>query len=812
MVDISPDFRCSRLAFLLPALSALWGLAASDQPPLMNHPCWEADKPYAQMPFCDASLSVDARVADIISRLTLQDKINLMRQDGPPIPQLGLTGYNWWEEATHGIAPPRNGNRTQTETNFAFPITTGMSFNRTLWRKTAQQIAREARVFANAGDEYSTFWTPVVNLAREPRWGRNIETPGEDPYHSSEYAVHFIQGFQEAPEDSEHLLASACCKHYVANEMEASEEAGFSSDRNHFDANISMQDLVDSYMVPFQACVERGKVTSLMCSYNSVNGVPSCANDWLLGTVAREAWGFDGAIVSDCDADSDVFNSHHYTASPEESVREILRAGTDVDCGDFITKHAASAIDRGIITEADLEERLRFQFRLRMRLGHFDPPGPLDALQLSEVCSDYALALMRDGAMQGATLLRNDAGTLPLDASKLGSVAVLGPNGNLSESIASYYGGNRPCGMKFWTLADAVREHVGDVKQVLGVKTVGSMDDPDPAALQAAQDAEIVILGLGTDLDLAREGFDARGIEVPLGQMKLFHAVAEVAKNPIVVVLLTATPLDISELLSHPKVGAVLHVGQPSVAVVGLGDVLFGQKPPAGRMVQTFYPKAYADEISIFDFNMRPGTSAWPRPDCQPEDGDFRRCPRGTNPGRTHRFYVGKAVVPFGYGLSYTTFKYELMNYPTGSVSLASVQALLKGAEALPFLSHSKTVKAQLPVSYEVRVTNTGAVDSDHVVLGFLKPPNAGVAGAPLQVLFGFERVHIPAGEAVTVWLYPSPEHFTQVDRAGHRKLLVGSYTVHFGLRETAAFGMGYSEHLLRTVEGEEGLDSVEFV
>jgi len=768
----------------------------------MVNPCQKAGSTFSAMAFCNASLPIEARVADLISRLSLDDKIKLMDRNGVALPKLGLNAYNWWEESTHGISPPRNTEKTPWETNFAFPITTSMSFNRSLWKATAQQIGREARAFANAGDEFSTFWTPVVNLAREPRWGRNLETPGEDPHLTSEYARHFIHGLQEAPEDPGHVLGSACCKHYVANEMEGANEGAAQGDRHSFDAKVDMRDLVDSYMLPFQACVEQGQVTSLMCSYNAVNGVPSCANDWLLQTVARDSWGFDGAIVSDCDADDDVYSRHHYTATPEESVKKILDAGTDVDCGGFVTQHAKSAMSQGLITEGDLDKRLFYQFRLRMRLGHFDPVGPLDRISMEEVCSPYALALSRDGAAQGATLLKNDAGALPLQKPAAGAVAVIGPNGNLSESIAGYYGGNHPCFMKFWTLADAVREHATDVVQLLGVKDVLTGEDPDPAAVAAARDASEVVLGVGTDLTVAAEGMDSNRLVLSTGQQKLVREVAAAAKKPIILVVLSALPLDLTEFLQHPKVGAVLWAGQPSVAVVGLGDVLFGVRPPAGRLVQTLYPASYMDEISIFDFNMRPGPSEWPRPDCDPaKHAGPEHCPRGTNPGRTYRFYTGSAVLPFGFGLSYTTWKYDIVDSPQHPVSLQPVSELLGASRDGMFLNSREGGRAL--AAYAVNVTNTGGVDSDDVVLGFLTPPGAGVDGVPLKVLFGFERVHVRAGQTETVWLYPSVADFTQADRSGQRHLAPGSYGVEFGVSEGRALGMGFAATHLRALEPE---------
>ena len=300
---------------------------------------------------------------DMISRMPLKDKINALDTSENPIDSLNLVAYNWWSEATHGISHVQNDAEEPYESNFAFPITTAMSYNRTLWKNTGNQIGREARAFMNSGNAWSTYWAPVINLAREPRWGRNIETPGEDPYLTGEYAAAFVQGMQEAEEDPDHILASACCKHYVANSMESSTVAGVSWNRHNFNANISKQDLVDSYMAPFQACVEQGKVSGLMCSYNSVNGVPSCANGWLLDETARKSWGFDGYVTSDCDADADVFNSHHYTKTPEEAVADVLKAGTDVDCTSFVGQHAQSALDMKLISESDIDERLTNLFK-----------------------------------------------------------------------------------------------------------------------------------------------------------------------------------------------------------------------------------------------------------------------------------------------------------------------------------------------------------------------------------------------------------------------------------------------------------------
>ena len=233
---------------------ALVPTAAASVSPL-NNPCL-GTTPWSSQPWCDYKLPIDERVADMVDRMNISEKIATLDTSAPAIESLGLNSYNWWSEATHGISHfhVNNSGSTPWSTNFAFPITTSMSFNRSLWRATGAAIAREARAFMNAGHGYSTFWAPVINLAREPRWGRNLESAGEDPYLAGEYSVSFVTGLQHLPEDDRYLAASACCKHYVANSLEDSRTVNIHHTRYSADPNITMQDLVDSYMAPFQAC------------------------------------------------------------------------------------------------------------------------------------------------------------------------------------------------------------------------------------------------------------------------------------------------------------------------------------------------------------------------------------------------------------------------------------------------------------------------------------------------------------------------------------------------------------------------------
>jgi pre-mRNA-splicing factor SYF2/beta-D-xylosidase 4 len=545
--------------------------------------------------------------------------------------------------------------------------------------------------------------------------------------------------------------------------------------------------------------------------YNSVNGVPSCANDWLLKDVARGEWSFDGYITADCDADADVVMSHHYhNDTPAEGVRDVLRAGTDVDCGTFVSDNVEAALQQSLVTWNDVDERLAMLWTVRMRLGHFDPIGPLQSYSVANnVCTPEGIELSMEGLIQSAALLKNERGRLPLSASSMNalgsSVAIVGPNANYSWGDTGYYGPGNVCGHKFWNVADAVSKYAVSTTMVPGIPSAMSDDGSGiHSAVAAAAAADTVVLVVGTDLKGAAEAHDAVNITLTSTQAELIVRVTSASKKPVIAIVMTATPLDISELLlKNDNVGAVLHVGQPSVTILGVGDLLFGKRSPAGRMVQTVYPEKYQNDISIFDFNMRPGKSAFARPDCT-NTRDPGACPRGINPGRTHRFYTGKPVVPFGFGLSYTTFEYNVVGAPTANepVDLSSVQRLLDdlASASRSFIKPESVEAAGLLVQYTINVTNTGLVDADDIVLGFMTPPGAGKGGVPKQTLFGFERVHVKAGQTVSVLLYPDAVDFTQVDSDGTRTVLAGTYMFSFGVKETAKFGMGVATHNVLTV------------
>ena len=609
-------------------------------------------------------------------------------------------------------------------------------------------------------------------------------------------------------------------------------------------------------------------------SYNAINGVPTCASEWLLTTVARDAWGFEGYIVSDCDAVANVLSPHHYVQTAAQAAAATLRAGMDVDCSYFVGQHGGEAHRAGLIDAALIDQRLANLFRVRMRLQHFDPPGPLQAVPKSALCSAGAAAVAREGLVQGAVLLKNCAAgrarcaetprqgqraTLPLRADELRSVAVLGPNANLSEAMAGYYGPGVVCGGRFPSVIDAVRAQLpagANLSHAAGVPGVLSDDTsliPAAAALAAA--ADVTLLVLGTDLSVARENRDAVNLTFSKGQLALVEAVVAAAAAPVVVLTLTAVPLDLTPLLTAPKVGAVLHLGQPSVQLLGVGELLFGARAPAGRAVQTVYPAAYQHMVSPFDFNMRPGASRWPRPDSpgpcaeyaglalEPQTGrspptplrcshvrarrrdspyktpvtPSANCTLGTNPGRTYRFYNGSAVVPFGFGLSYTRFAYAVASAPP-TMSLARVRQLLQPRQETPeegapaadddatdaAAVRPRPLEAAFPpladdvpaFALVVNVTNTGEVDADDVVLGFIAPPGAGTGGLPRKTLFDFQRVHVRAGQTVSVRLYPPLSAFAPVAADGTHQPLAGRHLLSVGVPETAP-RMGYVESVV---------------
>jgi hypothetical protein len=457
-----------------------------------------------------------------------------------------------------------------------------------------------------------------------------------------------------------------------------------------------------------------------------------------------------------------------------------------------MTANAAQALADGNITEADMDTVLKRLFRVRLRLGQFDPPGPLQQIGIDQVCNDYTAEVARDGVRQSVVLAKNTGNVLPLDATKFSKVAVIGPL--IDQSDTTQYYGSGPCPNTNWNPLDAITQHISTAQGLHGVPSVGSTDQSGiPAAATLAGASDLVILQIGSDLSLEAEGRDRTSIDFSDAQKALVTAVTNAATGPVIAMVFSGGAMDISSLLSNPKVVGIIICGQPSVQVVGAGDVIFGKTldgrnvSPAGRMSQMSYPADFVNQVSMFEFSLRPGPSNWPP---------------GTTPGRTYRFYTGVPVLPFGFGLSYTTWQYTPLPDPTPPVNgmrlvdLTNVKKAandheLKGANGVGTIPKSLQSYA---ANFWLNVTNTGSVNSDDVVLGFMVPPGAGTGGVPLQELFGFERVFVPAGQTVTVYIGAQGVRFTQAGVDGVRRVLPGEYTVRFGVKETFELGMGYTE------------------
>jgi beta-glucosidase len=391
----------------------------------------------AACPFLNPALMPEARAKDLVSRMTLEEKVSQMQDVAPAIPRLGVPAYNWWNEALHGVA--RNG----FATNFPQSIGIAATWDTALMRRIADVIAVEGRAKYNEAireDDHSrfaglTFWSPNINIDRDPRWGRGMETFGEDPFLTASLGVEFVKGLQG--DNAKYLELVSTPKHYAVH-------SGPEPLRHGFDVEVSDHDLEDTYLPAFRATIVEGHADSIMCAYNAIDGAPACANSMLLEKHLRVDWGFNGYTVSDCDAVGDIASGHHFAASPEEAAALAVKAGTDLDCGrtyGALTK----AVDEHLLTEADIDTAVVRLFTARMRLGMFDPPAavPFNAIPYSEVNSAAHRQLALQAARESIVLLKNSNSTLPLKAS-IRKIAVVGPTADLLETIEGNYNGTAP--------------------------------------------------------------------------------------------------------------------------------------------------------------------------------------------------------------------------------------------------------------------------------------------------------------------------------------------------------------------------------
>ncbi|KAJ8771606.1 hypothetical protein K2173_026783 [Erythroxylum novogranatense] len=732
-------------------------LIESTRPP---YACDSSNPSTSSYPFCQTSLPISQRVQDLVSRLTLDEKVSQLVNSATAIPRLDIPGYQWWSEALHGIAFVQNvsygisfNETIRSATSFPQVILTAASFDPTLWYRIAQAIGKEARGLYNAGQATGmTFWAPNINIFRDPRWGRGQETPGEDPSVTGKYAVSYVRGIQgdsfEGGKLADHLQASACCKHFTAYDLDSWN--GIS--RFTFDAKVTAQDLADTYQPPFQKCIQEGSASGIMCAYNRVNGVPNCADYNLLSKTARGQWGFNGYITSDCDAVSIIHDKQGYAKTPEDAVADVLKAGMDVNCGDYLKNHTKSAVEKKKLPESELDRALHNLFSVRMRLGLFngDPAKLLyGSIAADEVCSKEHQALALEAALDGIVMLKNSDRLLPLTKSKFLSLAVIGPNADLPKTLVGNYAGP-PC--KTITPLLGLKNYVKNIRYHPGCTTVACSSASIDEAVTIAKGADQVVLVMGLDLTQEREDFDRVNLTLPGEQQKLVKSVARTAKKPVVLVLLCGGPVDVSFAKDDPKIGSILWAGYPGEAGgLALAEIIFGDHNPGGRLPVTWYPQDFT-KVPMSDMRMRP----------EPMSG---------YPGRTYRFYEGKKVFEFGYGLSYSNYSYKLISVTNKKLYLRSSQTeTVKNSNSIGYMSVSelgKYICERNKFTVTVNVANDGEVAGKHPVLLFVRPAKLG-AGGPLKKLVGFQTLHLKAKEEAVIEYEMNPcEHLSSADESG---------------------------------------------
>ncbi len=708
-----------------------------------------AETEQGQQPaYLNPALPAVERAQDLVSRMTLEEKASQMVNHARAIPRLNVPAYDWWSEALHGVL-------LDGTTEFPEPVGLGATFDPAKIRTMAidigiegrikhQQAVREGKGTFHTGLD---FWSPNINIFRDPRWGRGQETYGEDPFLTGRMAVAYVTGLQG--DNPRYYRVIATPKHYDVH-------SGPETTRHMVNVTVSKHDMMDTYMPAFRAAVVDGHAYSVMCAYNAVNGQPACANQYLLQQMLRVNWDFRGYVVSDCDAVKDIYSGHHYAPSLPQAVAVSVQTGMDNDCADFGNNVKGNgdfepyieAVKKGYLKQGDLDRALIKTFTARFKLGMFDPPSMVPYTKYPESDLDSAAhrELARKLADESMVLLKND-GVLPLKTSGI-KIAVVGPLANETPVLLGNYSGTPTHTVSI--LEGLKKEFAGDtITYVPGTDFLmnarpkprpngWSKEDltPDPKAVDAARDADVVIAVVGITSHLESEeqrneqvpgfkGGDKTNLEIPEPEENLVRAVAAAGK-PLIVVLTNGSALAVNWEQEHAN--AILEAWYPGEeGGTAVAETLSGKNDPAGRLPVTFYKSI--DQVPPFD--------------------DY------TMKGRTYRYFTDKPLYPFGYGLSYTTFSFSGLTIP------------------------KETIKAGDPLMASVTVTNTGKAAGDEVAQLYLKFPD--VAGAPNIALRGFRRVHLEPGQSKKVRFELKHRDLSMVTEAGDPIITAGKYTVYVG-------------------------------
>ncbi len=682
------------------------------------------------------NLSFEQRAKDLVSKMTLEEKMSQMLHSAPAVERLGIPAYNWWNEALHGVA------RAGVATVFPQAIGVAATFDEDLIFHTADIISTEGRAkyheSARKGDRgiYKglTFWSPNVNIFRDPRWGRGHETYGEDPYLTGRLGVAFIKGIQG--NDSKYMKAAACAKHFAVH-------SGPEGERHSFDAVVSAKDLRETYLPAFRDCVMEGQAEAVMGAYNRTNGEPCCGSETLLENILRREWSFKGHVVSDCWALRDFHEHHKVTSTPAESAALAVKNGCDLNCG-CVFNHLIDAFHEGLVTEEQIDKAVVRLMMTRMKLGMFDRDelvpyaGIPYEVNDSKAHNEAALEV----AKKSLVLLKNENNMLPLDKKQIRSIAVIGPNANSREAlIGNYYG----TASKYVTVLEGIRSAVGDDTRVyyaqgchlFNKKTEGLGEEGDriAEAVSAAERADVVVMCLGLDATIEGEqgdasNTDASGDKIDLNlpglQQELLEKVYSVNKN-VALVLLAGSALAVSWADEH--IPAVVQAWYPGAqGGHAVASLLFGEYSPSGRLPVTFYRTS--EELPDFrDYAMA---------------------------NRTYRYMTQEALYPFGFGLSYSKFQYE---------DLRIDKEQLDAGESL---------------ACSVTVKNFGERAAEETVQLYLKDIEATVP-LPKWQLTGVRKVTLQPGEAQQVAFTVSAKQMALINYEGKRVLEPGRFEIFAG-------------------------------
>ena len=682
----------------------------------------------SQPVYLDPKKTLPERVQDLLSRLTLEEKLGQFIHPVEGIPRLGIPAYNFWSEGLHGVG--RNGRAT------VFPQVIGMSatWNPDLIKAVASATGDEGRAKFHEtlrvkGEtilyQGLTFWSPNINIFRDPRWGRGQETWGEDPFLTGELGSAFVRGMQG--DHPHYLKAAACAKHYAVH-------SGPEKMRHTFDAQVSQRDLYSTYLPAFKKLVTQAGVEAVMGAYNRVLGIPCCASNLLLQDILRGEWGFEGHVVSDCWALTDIHAGHHFTDNPVESAALALKAGCDISCG-CTYDHLGEALEQGLISLEDIDRALARTLATRFKLGLFDPQKrvPYAAIPISVVGSSKHRRLAYRAALQSAVLLKNRNGALPISP-QVKSIFVTGPAAaSLDVLLGNYYGINDHMATLLEGIVGRLPEGV-KLEYRLGCQWTQESITPLNWAETEAASADLTIICAGTsplmegedgESILSAESGDRSQIELPPVQVKYIRKLVERGAR-IILVLTGGSPIALGEIAD--MVEAILFVWYPGQeGGRAVASLLFGDAVPSGKLTVTF-PQATSDLPPFEDYNMA---------------------------GRTYRYATLEPLYPFGFGLSYTTFEYLTLKIASPKVTASGFRA-------------------------SVTLKNTGAVTADEIVQLYLSALETRFP-VPLSQLIAFRRVRLRPGQSKTIQFTITPEMLMIFDDEGRQRLEPGKFRLTAG-------------------------------